>query len=199
VPSKAALVSASIVVSLALATGATPTVAARECTYTFPAAGGTYREAVADGDIICGGPGPDRVLRMAGGTFIGGGGHDGVRRMHGGTFKAGEGADQVVRLYDGTFIGRLGRDRVAWMSGGTFKGGRGPDGVVVMAGGTFDGGLYDDLVVEFFAGTFDGGDGTDEIPVCLDDPTALHLNVEAAARHACAGILSGRGAPVREP
>ena len=198
-PSRALLVSAFMVVALALATGAAPTVAAPGCTYTFPADGGTYRGTVADGDVICGGPGPDRVLRMVGGTFIGGRGHDGVRQMHGGTFKGGEGADLVVRLHDGTFIGRVGRDRVTWMSGGSFEGGRGPDGVVVMDGGRFEGGLYRDLVVQLLAGTFDGGDGTDEIPVCVDDPTAVHLNVEAAARHGCAGILSGQGAPVREP
>jgi hypothetical protein len=193
------LAAASMTTSLALGIGVAPTVAAPTCTYTFPAAGGTYRETVSDGDVICGGPGPDHVLRMVGGTFRGARGHDVVRWMNGGTFKAGDGADLVARLHDGDVRGRRGRDRVTWMSGGMFEGGPGPDAVEVMKGGRFEGGPYDDLVLALIGGTFDGGDGIDEVPVCVDEPAAVHRNVDVASTHPCAGILLGHGAPVRGP
>ena len=94
------------------------------CTYTFPDAGGTLPtdfEPVGAGDRICGGPGPDVVATMWGGTFEGGAGDDSV------STSSGDG-----HLFMGTFYGGAGNDFIDWQNGGTFYGGDGVDRVTHM-------------------------------------------------------------------
>jgi hypothetical protein len=194
----AMLTATVLLASLGVGTATLPAAAAG-CTFTFPRTGGVYDEPVVDGDVLCGGPGVDRVVRMEGGAFFGRGGRDRIRRMLGGTFIGGRGGDQVFALRGGTFIGGQGSDRAWWLHLGTFVGGRGPDGVASMVGGSFQGGLDDDLVVGLRGGVFDGGDGDDEVPVCLDSPPAHHLEVELVASQGCTSAMSAHGRPVRSP
>ena len=71
----ALLTSAAMLAGLAIATAAP--ASAQNCTYTFPAGGGTYPGGtVSSGDILCGGPGVDVVEKMTGGVFYGRGGND---------------------------------------------------------------------------------------------------------------------------
>jgi hypothetical protein len=189
----------TLLATLGVGMAAMPAAAA-DCTYTFPRTGGLYTEPVVDGDLLCGGPGPDRVLRLEGGTFLGRGGRDRVWRLSDGTFRGGSGRDRVrLGVLGGTFVGGSGGDRVLALRGGTFVGGNGPDGVADMHAGRFESGHHDDVVVSLHGGTFDGGAGTDEIPVCLDSPPAVHLNLELIATQSCTSIKPARGTPVRSP
>jgi hypothetical protein len=183
---------------------ATPVAAAAasDCTYTFPPEGRIYKRTVVAGEVLCGGPGQDRVLRMEGGKFRGDGGRDIVDELVGGTFAGGRWRDEVRvmsgglfkggRTYDfveefqaGTFRGGRGGDEVDFMMGGEFIGGGGTDHVYALGAGTFRGESGNDEVGEIYSGTFDGGGGTDSIYYCYTGPPAVIVNVEAITDERC--------------
>jgi hypothetical protein len=177
-----------------LGSSAPAMAAGRDCTYRFPAEGGTYTKTVMAADVICGGPGDDRVLRMQGGVFMGRRGADSVSKLVGGTFRGGKGPDAAGTLSGGVFRGGPGADLVhSVRPGGTFFGNEGPDYAFALDGGSFFGGANRDGVEEayeassyfmgaagrdhvdiWWEGTFDGGPDVDSARWCFDG-VALHV------------------------
>ena len=140
---------------------------ALDCDITFPVGGGSI-ESLADGQVACGGPGPDSIETMDGGVFLGRGGEDRVVTQAGGKFVGGRGYDVVYYLEAGRFYGGGGTDQVLYyVHDGLVVGGPGNDRVERLDGGVFKGGPDDDRVGYVSGGTFYGAAGADFGPVRL--------------------------------
>lgn len=98
----------------------------------------------AEGDVVLGGGGDDRVETLAGGWFVGGDGIDSVGVLNRGRFDGGDGNDEVSDgMVSGRFAGGPGDDQVFAMLGGTFDGGDGEDWAADAVHGYASGELVD--------------------------------------------------------